>query len=144
MKIFSRFLTLFHQRYNLIPRRVFLLDAVGASITCSILAGILPPFSELFQVDRRMFFILSAYALILFGYSTAIFVLKPTNWVPYLRIIASANAVYCLITFGIIYFFNPTISTLGVVYFVGEAIIILSIAYFEWSFAAVNKTKPFQ
>jgi hypothetical protein len=129
--------------YQLHPRRIFLLDALGALLTACILGLILPQFKDEFLLNIEVFYLLAAYVVILFFYSFSIVLIQPVNWVLLMRIIAMANAAYCFFTFGIIFFVSPTISTLGIAYFVGEAGVILRIAYLEWGFANRNKTKQF-
>jgi len=129
--------------YQLPPRRIFLIDALGALITSSILGLLLPLVHDLFLLEKQTFYLLAAYVVALFFYSISVYLFKPTIWVPLLRIIATANATYCLFTFAIIFFISPTISTLGIIYFVGEAGLILTIALVEWTYANKNQAKPF-
>jgi len=129
--------------YNMQPRYIFLIDALGALMTASILGLVLPLVNDLFLLDIQIFYLLAAYVVLLFFYSFSVYLIKPSNWVPLLRLIAIANAAYCFFTFAIIFIVSPTISTLGMIYFIGEAGLILGIAYTEWTFAHHNKNNKF-
>lgn len=129
--------------YQLPPRQIFLIDAVGALITSSILGLLLPQINDLFLLDKQIFYLLAAYVVVLFFYSSSVYFLQPSEWINLLRIIALANAAYCFFTLAIIFFISPTISTLGIVYFIGEGCIILAIAYVEWTYARRNKDMEF-
>ena len=129
--------------YKLSPQRMFLMDAIGALLTSSILGLVLAQVNEYFLLSKSTFYILAAYVIVLFLYSTSVYLIKPSNWVPLLRIIAIANAAYCLFTFAIVFFVSQTVSTLAIVYFIGEAGLILTISFIEWTYANKNNGKNF-
>lgn len=129
--------------YKLQPRRIFLLDALGALTTASILGLVLPLFNNLFLLEDHIFYLLSAYVVILFFYSSSVYIFQPSSWVPHLRVIASANAAYCIFTIAIIMFKSEVVSIYTIIYFTGEAILIFFIAFIEWKYADKNKKLQF-
>ena len=117
------------------PRQVFLADAFGALLTTLTLSLILVQVKSHLGIDATTLYTLASFAAILFLYSSTVFVVKPLNWLPFLRIIALANMVYCPITFALLWEIHEELTTLAYVYFVGEAMLIMSIALAEWEYA---------
>ncbi len=125
------------------PRRVFLTDALGALLTTAILAGGLMPLRTYLGLDAATLYGLAALVSLLFVYSLTIFWIRPRRWVPFLRIIALANASYCLITLSILGLRHAEITALGYAYFIGEALLIATIAWTEWRYAARFGSRTF-
>lgn len=117
------------------PRQVFLADAFGALLTATILGLALPLLTSHLGMPKTYLYILAAIVLGFFLYSLSIYWIRPKRWVTYLRLIAVANASYCILTLSLLYQLREAVTLLGTVYFIGEALLIFAIALLEWSYA---------
>lgn len=114
------------------PRKIFLIDALGAFVTCSLLLIIQSKLQLYFEMPHKTLTVLSLIAFIFFWYSTACFTLyQKINWKRHLKRIAYANLIYCgLILFLLIY--NSSILTpIDWIYFLGEIAVIVFLVSLE-------------
>ena len=115
------------------PKTLFLIDALGATLTALILGSVGLFFEGLFGMPSDILLILAWIALVyaFFSYSKA---LKPrTNWKKPLKTIALLNMAYCLLTLVFLLSHHEVISLLACVYFSIEIAIISLLAGFEFS-----------
>lgn len=119
------------QQFIAKPKNIFLIDAVGALLTFTLLFIVLRTFNSLFGLSKTSFEYLSLLAFIFFLYSLTCFFLAKNNWKLYLKIICTANTLYCILIFGILIGNYENISMLGVVYFLGEIAVIAGLVFFE-------------
>ncbi len=113
------------------PRRLFLIDAVGAALTASLLLFVLGPFEQFFGMPMTVVEWLAGIAAVFAVYSLACFALFPSRWSIFLRIIASANTAYCFLTLTLALIHQTTLTVLGWAYFVGEVLIVISLVRYE-------------
>lgn len=116
------------------PKKIFLIDALGALITCVLLIVIQTRLKSYFGMPVKTLTILSVIAFVLFWYSTACFTLfQKINWKQHLKRIAYANLIYCgLILFLLIYHYS-LMTPFDWIYFLGEIAVIVSLVYLELS-----------
>lgn len=116
------------------PKKIFLIDALGALITCVLLLVIQTKLKFYFGMPVKTLTILSVIAFVLFWYSTACFTLfQKINWKRNLKRIAYANLIYCgLILFLLIYHYS-LLTPFDWIYFLGEIAVIVSLVYLERS-----------
>lgn len=117
---------------HLDPKKLFLLDSLGALLTAFLLGVVLVQFEPIFGMPAKTLYVLSFIACLFAIYSFFCYWRIPANWRPYLRAIAIANLIYCCITFTLIFYCYQELTTLGVLYFLGEIIIIIALSSFEW------------
>lgn len=113
------------------PKRIFLVDGVGALITATTLVAILGQFESTFGMPQRAIYFLAAIAVSFAIYSLACYFKLPSNWPPFLRTIAIANLSYCILTLVLISVFRNEITTLGIAYFAAEIIVVSTLAIYE-------------
>jgi len=113
------------------PRRLFLVDGIGALVTALSLSLVLANFESIFGMPRQTLYILSIPAAIYFLYSFLCYSRLTKNWRPYLIVIATANIVYCLFSITMMYYHFQELTALGLTYFVGEIIIIITLVAIE-------------
>ncbi len=107
------------------PKKIFLIDALGALFTCVLLIVIQTKLKFYFGMPVKTLTILSIIAFALFWYSTACFTLfQKINWKQHLKRIARANLIYCGLTFVLLVYNYKIITPLDWIYFFGEIIII--------------------
>jgi energy-converting hydrogenase Eha subunit G len=113
------------------PKRLFLLDGLGALTSAALLFFLLSNFDDIFGVSKPIVDVLAGIALIFSVYSLSCFFLVKQKWKMFLSLIAITNIFYCLITAGYLYFDYPQLTLLGLLYFIGEIAIILTLVYLE-------------
>ncbi len=113
------------------PKRLFLLDGLGALSSAGLLFFLLAGFEDTFGVSKPIVHLLAGIALIFSVYSLSCFLIVKEKWKFFLSLIAITNIFYCLITAGYIYYDYPQLTLLGLVYFIGEIAVILALVYLE-------------
>ena len=113
------------------PRQLFLIDALGATLSALLLGGVLVYFRELIGLPQRTLYLLAGLAALFAVYSFICFWWAPVNWRPLLRLIAMVNLLYCCLT-AVLVFLHQNVTALGIAYFVAEIIIVVSLALYEW------------
>lgn len=113
------------------PRYIFLMDGMGAILSAVLLALVLPFFVDLLGMPLETLFILSILPLGYAIYSLLCYLLDPFQWKFYLRVIALANFLYCLVTMVYLVLNLEQTTVFGELYFVLEMIIVASLATFE-------------
>ncbi|AOC96130.1 hypothetical protein BB050_03040 [Flavobacterium anhuiense] len=113
------------------PKNIFLLDSFGALITSILLFFTLRNFNDFFGLSKDIFEYLSIIAFIFFIYSINYYFLVKQNWKSFLKIICTANILYCILTFGILIFNYESISIFGIIYFLAEIIVIIGLVVLE-------------
>jgi len=128
------------------PKAIFLVDAIGALLTGSLLIGIPAIFSDGFGIPGNIIYALSAVAGIFAVYSFCCFYFWPGNWQPYLKTIAVANLVYCCSTLALVIYFYQRLTVIGWIYFLSEVLLMIGLIYIEMKAAARpadNKNQSF-
>jgi len=129
------------KRLSMEPKKLFLIDSIGALTTAFLLFVVLRNFNEYFGMPERALTYLFLIAVCLFIYSTTCFFIIKTNWTLFIKGIGIANLLYCLLTFCLIYLYYPQLTTIGIAYFLGEIIIICGLVYIELNVATqINKS----
>ncbi len=117
------------------PKRLFLIDGLGALVTLFFLAVVLTKFQEYIGMPKKELYFLSIFALFFSVYSMTCYFLKPVNWNILLKIIAYANLLYCFITIGYLYYFYENLTVIGLLYFIIEILIIFVLINLELTVA---------
>jgi uncharacterized membrane protein len=112
------------------PKRLFLLDGLGALLTAFLLGIVLVQFEEQVGLPPGMISSLALVACAFAFYSLACYKLVK-NWRPYLLVIAFANAVYSFFTLGMLVYYHQRVTTLGVTYFLLEFIVVSGVVAIE-------------
>lgn len=113
------------------PKKIFLLDSFGALLTTILLYFFLRNFNDFLGLPKYVFEYLSIIALLFFIYSISCYFIVKQNWKSFLKIICTANILYCLLTSGIILHNYETISVYGIVYFLAEIAVIIGLVALE-------------
>jgi hypothetical protein len=106
------------------PRRIFLMDSIGAMLSAFLLGGVLTNFEDSFGMPRLQLYFLALIAVLFAVYSMVCHLLAGARWKPLLKVIAIANLAYCGLTMGLVIFFFERLTPLGIAYFVGELVVI--------------------
>lgn len=114
------------------PRKIFLIDGIGAAISAFFLGIVLTTFQKHIGMPKWILMILSLIALLFAAYSLNCFFWAKQNHRFFLRIIACSNLLYCLITAGMIAIFQNQLTIFGWCYFLAEMALILGLVFLEF------------
>jgi hypothetical protein len=114
------------------PKVIFLVDALGAFATASVLFLVQWRFREYFGMPREVLSLLSMIAFAFSGYSFSCFLFINRNWRIFLNAIMTANLLYCCLTTGLVIFYYSTLAILGLTYFLAEIAVIAGLVYIEF------------
>lgn len=128
------------RKANLNPYSLFLIDSAGALLSVSLYMTLLARFETIFGVPQNIVYILSLLAGIYAIYSGSCYILKPINWQTYLKIIAMANILHCILTLCLIVACYQVFSILGILYFVNEIIVVSSLVAIELRTISTNSS----
>ncbi|MDF3026067.1 MAG: hypothetical protein K0S23_374 [Fluviicola sp.] len=118
-------------KWRLTPRRLFLLDGLGACVTAVVLTAMLILFQKAVGMPQFALKVLSFCAVVFAVYSLSCFFFLKKNWQTFLKIIAVANFLYCCLTTFFVIFYFEGLTVLGLCYFLFEITIILSLVFLE-------------
>ncbi len=124
--------------HGLSPRGLFLIDALGALTSAILLGLILPYFKEFIGMPKHILWVLAIVALLFFFCSISCYLKLPVNLKYYMRGIAIANFLYCILTTSLLIFFWLEVTLLGRVYFIGELILIMGLVLLESRMSSKN------
>lgn len=113
------------------PRKIFLVDSFGASLSGLLLIFLIAPLETVFGIPRPIAISLSIPAFGFVLYSLICYLLNLQNWKPYLLLISIANFAYCCVTFGIMIKYFSSLKLFGILYFSGELLVILFLINIE-------------
>ncbi len=119
------------------PRKLFLIDGLGAVLTTFSLFFVLRYYNECFGMPSNILMYLSIIGLFYFTYSISCYFLLSGCWVPYLRIIGVSNLLYCMLTIAFLYINYDDITRIGFAYFLSEILIIMLLVYIELRVASM-------
>jgi len=117
------------------PRKLFLFDAFGATLTSFTTGTILVHFSEYVGVPKPILYILAAIALMFSIYSFLTYLFFGTNWRVFMKIIVFGNVSYCFATLVVLYISRATLKWPGILYFLFEILIVFTLSSVEWKIA---------
>lgn len=113
------------------PKRLFLLDGIGALISAFFLGGVLVQLESLIGMPVQVLYVLAGMALIFAGYSLSCYANTPLKWTSYLKVITVTNSLYCCLTLGLVIYHFERLTLLGLTYFILEMIVIILLVRIE-------------
>ncbi len=118
------------------PKNLFLIDALGALLSTISLGVVLPYFHDKILMPKSILLPLATIAFVFFMYSLGCHLKLPQKWQIFLKGIAVANSMYCLLTTGLIIHFWQQLTYLGRGYFLAELVVIAILVTIEFKVAA--------
>ncbi|WP_340105326.1 hypothetical protein [Rhodohalobacter sp. 8-1] len=112
-------------------KSLFLIDAAGACTTALLLSQVLARYESVFGIPVHILYILTAIAICFAIYSSSCYLLVEKNKATFLKVIAAANLLYCILTLGLIILYVITLTWIGIAYFIGEIMVILTLVWLE-------------
>lgn len=113
------------------PKFVFLFDAVGALLTCTLIGGLLVSYQSYIRLPFTWLYILASIAAVLTTYSSLCAVWIQKKWSPFLKIIITANTLYACLTTALIIIYSQELKSLGFAYFIGEILVLIGVIWLE-------------
>lgn len=114
------------------PQTLFLIDGLGALLSAFLLGIVLTYFESTFGMPHKVLYFLSAFACLFALYSFWNYWKFKENWKPYLRVIATVNLLYCLLTASLVIYFRQELTTWGCLYFLLEMMVIIGLVVLEF------------
>ncbi len=125
------------------PKKLFLIDSVGALLSAFLLGIVLVSLERTFGMPSNVLYFLSILACMLGSYSLMCYALLKEHWKPYLQIIAFANLLYCCLTIGLVLYWNKALTNLGLLYFLSEVGVVITLAMVELKTASKQMDNKF-
>ncbi|MCO6480779.1 MAG: hypothetical protein J5I94_29325 [Phaeodactylibacter sp.] len=116
---------------SLPPRKLFLIDGLGALLSAFLLGVVLVRWEPVFGMPSKVLYPLAAIACVFAVYSLSCYFFLSRNRRPFLRAIAVANLLYCGLTLGLVVYCYPQLTVLGVAYFLVEIGVVLILVVTE-------------
>lgn len=111
-------------------KNIFLVDALGASLSSIFLMLILPHIA-LFKMPDSILYYLGSIACFFFCFSVISHAYIYKRKKQFLGVLIVMNVLYCCLTAIILWFQKDQISVIDWAYFVGEILLILLVVRFE-------------
>jgi hypothetical protein len=118
------------------PRKIFLIDGIGALLTATLLYALIRTHTDWFGVLPSACVQLAAVAFVFSVYSFSCYFLARGKWRIFLKIIATANILYCITTIVMLTGFHERLTGLAYVYFSLECGIITGLSIAEYRLAS--------
>lgn len=125
--------------FRVTPRRLFLVDGLGAIVSSFMLGVVLVKFQRFFGIPVPILYFLAIIPCILALYDALCFFFAKVKVALYLRILAILNVTYCVLSLLLAFRHQASLTGLGWTYMIGEVILVLGIAWLEWE-VAIDKT----
>jgi len=113
------------------PRRMFLIDALGATVSAGMLGLVLVHFQEYIGMPLTALKFLSGVALVIALFSWGCYLRYKSLGKSLLKAIGPINLFYCLLSACFVIFYLREMTSIGYWYFVIEILIIAMIAVIE-------------
>jgi len=123
-------------------KQLFLIDAIGALVSASMLGLVLPRLQEYIGLPVYILRFLAIPAFIFFLYSIGCYFISREKKGIFLQVIAMGNFFYALITLTLLLYHFDQIRWLGWFYFTGELLIVLGLSRLEWKTARRGEPNP--
>lgn len=123
------------------PRKLFLLDSLGAMLTLVFLSVVIQNLRQYFGIPEDILQYLSVAVLMFCVYSVTCYFFLKGNWPPFIRTIGIANLLYCFCTLILLILYSKILTPQGIAYFLIESVIILILVYIELSVASLISKK---
>lgn len=113
------------------PKKVFLLDGLGAVLSAFLLGVVLVHFETDFGMPHNVLYFLALIACVFAVYSLTCYFRLTKNWRIFIKIIAFANLLYAFISLGFVFYLYPQLSGLDITYFLLEILVLIIIIALE-------------
>lgn len=113
------------------PKKLFLIDGFGALLSAFLLGVVLVEFEDLFGIPRLTLYVLASFPCFFAAYDFYCYLKIKDKIGRYLKGIATANLLYCVLSIGLAFYHLELLSSFAWIYIVLEIIIVIALALFE-------------
>lgn len=113
------------------PRKLFLIDGLGAILSAFLIGIVLVKFENLFGIPQHSLYFLALFPCFFAIYDFYCFLKVIKNLDLFLKGIAIANLVYCFISIGLISYHYKCVTYLGWIYIILEILILIALAIWQ-------------
>ena len=132
----------FINKLALNPKKIFLIDGLGAFLTAFLLFIMSRMLNEYVGMPKVILSILSTIAFFFRLYSLyCSFFLSNKRWYPFLRAIIIANLLYSYLTLGLVIYNYSRLTILGATYFLLEIAVISILVFLEINVLTTHKER---
>lgn len=112
------------EQLSVTPKKIFLIDGLGAFFTTFLSLTVLIRFEDYFDMPTKIVYLLALIGAIYMVYSFSCYFIVKHNYPPYLMLIALANLFYCCFILALVCYFYKSLTILGIGYFLFETLVI--------------------
>lgn len=114
------------------PKKLFLIDGLGALLSAFLLAFVLTKFELVFGIPSPTLYLLSAIPTLFTCFDFYAYRNADQKTALFLKRIAALNVIYCCISLALMFYHFETITTLGWTYILLEILIVMLLAFIEF------------
>ena len=124
------------QSFIVNPKKIFLIDALGAAVSAILLGVVLVKLERVFGIPESTLYFLAAFPILFILYDLFCLTKNKNDLGPFLKLIAVVNITYCCLSIGMTIYHLNTITFFGYLYILIEVIITFTLAVFEYKVAS--------
>lgn len=124
------------QSFIVNPKKIFLMDALGAAVSAILLGVVLVKLERVFGIPESTLYFLAAFPILFILYDLFCLTKNKNDLGPFLKLIAVVNITYCCLSIGMTIYHLNTITIFGYLYILIEVIITFTLAVFEYKVAS--------
>ena len=113
------------------PKRIFLIDGIGAICSAFFLGVVLVRLENLFGIPQHTLYLLASLPCLFTLYDLICFFRVKIKYALFIKGIALANILYCLLSVGFAIYHREVITQYGWIYISIEILLICVLVYFE-------------
>ena len=119
------------ENINSNPRKLFLIDGLGALFSAFMLGIVLVKWENVFGIPSSALYVLATFPILFAAFDFYSYQKKNANLSKLLKIIAISNLLYCCLSIGFAVYHIDTVTVLGWLYIIVEVLIVLMLSVFE-------------
>ena len=112
-------------------KNIFLIDGLGALVSVFFLGVALPALEEIIGMPTHILYLLTVAPALFFGFDMYCFLYPRRANEKGLLAIIGANAIYCLVSSGVVIQHFDLLTGWGLLYFLGEILTLIALIVFE-------------
>lgn len=114
------------------PKKLFLIDGLGAILSAFFLGVVLVRLESVFGIPTTTLYILAIIPIFFAIYDLYFYTTSNKDTGPFLKTIALLNILYCFVSIGFAFYHLDRITILGWLYILVETTIIIALANIEY------------
>lgn len=119
------------ERFKTNPKKLLIIDGVGAIISAFLLGVVLVKFENIFGIPKQTLYILASLPVLFAIYDLYAFKQENNKIYMFIKNIALLNILYCFISIGFAFYHIETIKFFGWIYIIVEIFIVAILASIE-------------